>query len=100
MTQIIIPEEFRPGRSNPLREFLQSRNGLKFKQEVALADALSLAVTRTAQKHRMRNPDVLNGLLASIVSCVQAMAPENEWASVGEILADELRQRLTVTGVS
>jgi hypothetical protein len=35
-----------------------------------------------------------------MTSCVQAMAPEEEWADVGVILADELRRRLTVTGVT
>jgi hypothetical protein len=97
---MILPPDFGPGRSNPLREFLRSRDAKRFSTQVALSDALSRATAQTARKHRMRNTEVLDGLITALVSCVQAMAPENEWADVGHILADEVQRRLTVTGVN
>jgi hypothetical protein len=61
-----------------------------------LSNALSRATVQTARQHRMRNTEVLDGLATALVSAVQAMAPETEWADVGVILADVIQRRLTV----
>ena len=87
-------------RSHPLRQFLDSRDARRFETQVALTDSLSLAAQRTARKYRMRQPEVLDGLVTALVSCVQAMAPETEWGEVGAVLADVIQRRLTVTGVN
>lgn len=96
---ILISDTLRVRHSNPLREFLESRDGRKFATQVALSDALSRATQQTAKRHKMRNPEVLDGLITAIVSCVQAMAPEEEWGDVGAVLADVMRGRLTVRDV-
>lgn len=83
-------------QDNRLREMLESADPRKFATQVALSNALSLAVQRTAVKHRMRNPEVLDGLLVALVSAVQAMAPAEEWAGIGVVLADVLQRKLTV----
>lgn len=99
MTSLIIPG-FSPSRGNPLREFLESRDGRKFKLQVAMSEAMSRTVQRVARAHRMQTKDVLDALLTSLVSAVQASAPETEWSDVAAILADVMRDRLTVTGVN
>lgn len=95
---IILPGE--GYNSNPLKDFLRDRGERKFRNQVALADVLSLAVQQVARKRKLRNPDVLDALLTSIASAVQAMAPEEEWYEVAGILAEELRGRLTVRQVN
>lgn len=85
--------------TNPLREFLDSRDGKRFETQVALSSALVHTTKRVAMARRLRAVEVLDGLLAALVSAVQAAVPENEWNDVGTILADVLRTRLTVTGV-
>jgi hypothetical protein len=89
-----------PRTSNPLRVALRDRSKRQFANQVALADALSGTVVRVAKERQMRIPEVMDGLLCSICSVVQGAVPENEWDDVGAILADELRSRLTVTGVN
>ena len=84
--------------SNPLREFLASRDGRRFKLQVAMSDAMSRTVQRVAREHKMQTKDVLDALLTALVSAVQAVAPPSEWGDVAEILADVMRDRLTVTG--
>lgn len=98
MTDILLPASFGMGRANVLREFLDSRDGRRFQTQVVLSDALSRATQQTARRHRMRNPEVLDGLATALVSCVQAMAPHEEWADVGKILAETIQRRLTVMG--
>ena len=94
MTGLVLPFK----QDNPLREFLESRDGRKFKLQVTMSDALSRTVQRVARDQRMQIKDVLDALLTALVSAVQASAPPSEWADVSEILADVLRDRLTITG--
>ena len=98
MGEIILPD-FGPSRSNPFREYLRSRDGKKFRTQVLLSDAMSKAVSRVAKSNPMRTPEVLDGLVTALVSAVQATVPEDQWAVVSHILSDEVRDRLTVTGV-
>lgn len=99
MSELIIPASV-PRGSHKLRDALRERSEKAFRNDVALSDVLSLAVQHTARKRRMRNPEVLSALLTALASCVQAMAPEDEWRDVGAILAEELRARLTVAQVN
>jgi hypothetical protein len=100
MTNIIIPSSMRTRRSNPLREFLETRDGKKFRLQVTMSDALSSTVARVAKEHRMQTKDVLDAMVTALVSCAQAAAPHEEWNDVGAILADVVRDRMTVTGVN
>jgi hypothetical protein len=95
MTDLILPRAPR----NALQEFLRTRDGQDFANTVQLSDRLSREVSAWAKKNKMRNAAVLKALLGSITSCVQAMAPEEEWEDVAAILAEELRGRLTVRQV-
>lgn len=61
--------------------------------------AMTSAMARCAQHHHMSPVEAIEAALTSLVSAVQASAPESEWREVGERIADEVRRRLTVTGV-
>lgn len=100
MSELLIPRSARMSRSNPLREFLDSRDGRKFETQVALSDALSRAAVQTAKRYKMRNPELIDGLITALVSCVQAIAPHDEWGDVSNILTDVIQRRLTITGVT
>ena len=82
-----------------LRELLRTRAGRQFETQVALADALSHAVSQTARGRRMRMHEVVDGLICSLCSVVQSQAPEAEWGDVGKVMAEEIERRMTVTGV-
>lgn len=86
------------GKSHPLREFLDARSVRNFENGVALVDAMSKATQQTARGRKMRFPEVLEALLTSLVSAVQAGVPPGEWAEVGVVLADAMQRRLTITG--
>lgn len=97
MSDIFIPTSRH--QSHPLCELLRGQDVRKFNTQIALSDALSRAVQTTARRHRLRNPEVLDGLLTALASMVQAMAPETEWNEISAVLADEIQRRLTVTGI-
>lgn len=96
MSRIIIPDQFRPSRSNPLREFLESRDGNRFRTQVALTHAMTQAVAQVSRQRKMQAHEVLDALLTQLVSAVQAAAPPSEWAEAGAVLADVLQSRLTI----
>jgi hypothetical protein len=96
MSGIIIPRSLGPPRHHPLRELLRERDAKDFRDGVLMTDAVSRAVERVLTQQRLRNTHVLRALVTCLVSAVQAMAPTEEWADVGVILADEIRARLTV----
>lgn len=96
MTEIIIPGRY--ARSNRMRDALVRRDEGTFRNEVALTAAFTAATRRVMENRKLTNGELLNALLTTLVSAVQAKAPPEEWGDAGAILADELRSRLTVTG--
>ena len=99
MSGLILPYGNRR-RSHPLRDKLRERDEKTFRNQVAMTDAVAQAVQRTCGPRGLSVPQVLDSLLTVLVSFVQSQAPTSEWASVGEVLADEMRSRLLVTGDS
>lgn len=95
MSDLILPASY-ARRDNPLAEFLRGRDRQDFQMTVQLTDLLSRQVAVFGKRRRLRNQHVLKALLGTMVSCVQAMAPHDEWSEVAEVLAQELRGRLTV----
>lgn len=89
-----------PSRAHPLREFLRSRDGQQFREAVVMTDAVSKAVQRVLAGQKLKNANVMQALLTTLVSAVQAIAPEEEWNDVAIILAEELRARLTIDQVN
>jgi hypothetical protein len=100
MPDIIIPSHFRTRGDHPFREFLESRDGRKFAIQVEMAAAMIGAVNTVSKRRRLKVPDVLDSVLAALVSIVQGAVPPEEWAEVSGILADTLRGRLMITGVN
>lgn len=98
MSGLILPYGRR--RSHPLRDKLGTRDEKTFRDGVAMTDAVARAVQRTCGERGLDIPQVLETLLTTLVAFVQSQAPSSEWDSVGVVLADELRARLTVTGDS
>lgn len=96
----IINTPIVPRGSHPLRDALRRHDERQFRLDVGLSDILSTAVEQWARKNRTRNPELLGAMLTAVVSAVQAMAPEDEWETVGAILAEELRARLSVRQVN
>ncbi|MDE2100359.1 MAG: hypothetical protein KGL39_24115 [Patescibacteria group bacterium] len=96
MTEILVKGYGHPARDGRLREFLDTRSGRQFAMQVEMSDRMSRLVAEVARRHRMRNPEVLDAVLCALVSAVQAMAPEQEWGDIGQILAEVLIRRLTV----
>jgi hypothetical protein len=86
--------------SNRFREGLREINHAKFLVQADLAKEMSAAVSRVGRRRKLRSPDVIEGVMIQLVSAVQAAVPETEWDDVGRILATEIRDRLTVTGVT
>ena len=84
--------------THPLREALREKSGRYFLNHQILTAAFVEVTSAVARRQRMRNPELLEALLTTLVSAAQAMAPASEWDDVGAILADELRARLTVAG--
>lgn len=61
---------------------------------MAVADRLSrLTVIR-----EMDVAETMDALICSLCSIVQSRAPATEWDSVGRTIANEVMDRLTVTG--
>jgi hypothetical protein len=97
---LILPPGMRSSRNSKLRDALGEHNAHTFATEMAMADALSMAAQKVARQHKLKGPDILRSVLTSLVSIVQSGIPESEWDEVGQILADEIRARLTVTGIT
>ncbi len=77
-----------------LNALFNARTQRSFENQMAVADRLSALVLR----REMSVGETLDALITSLVSIVQARSSVTEWADVGETLAQEIRERLTVTG--
>lgn len=95
---LILPGSYRASRSNRLRDAMGERNEKAFRNQVAMTNAVAAAVQRVAQERGLSMPQVLDSLVTALVSFVQSQAPVEEWRAASEIVADEVRSRLTVTG--
>jgi hypothetical protein len=95
---LILPSTARVSRRNKLREALGGRDERSFRNGVAMTNAVAAAVQRVAQERGLRMPEVLDALICTLVSFIQSQAPNSEWATAGEVIADEVRSRLLVTG--
>lgn len=84
--------------SHPLREALREKSGRHWLNHQILTSGFVSVVDAVSKRRAMRNPELLEALLTTLVGAVQAMAPPGEWHDVAEILAEELRNRLTITG--
>jgi hypothetical protein len=79
---------------------LRRKDEAAFRFQVELVDILSTATQHFVRKRKTSNVQVLDALLTAVSSYVQFAAPEEEWADVGDTLAEELRQRLTIRQVN
>lgn len=79
---------------------LRRKDEASFRFQVELVDILSTATQHFVTKRRCNSVDVLDALLGAVASYVQFAAPEEEWADVGDTLAEALRQRLTIRQVN
>lgn len=95
MTGLILPYR---RQSHPLRDKLGSRDRGAFYSGVQMTDAVSKAVQKASRERGLDVAQTLDALLTVVASFVQSQAPVGEWQSVGEVLAEELRARLQVTG--
>ena len=96
----IIREIMEAAGATHLRDLLRSRSTRQFAMQVALTDELTKAVKRSARSHKMRIAEVIDAMICALCSCVQSQAPEGEWGDVGAVIAEEIRRRMTVTGVN
>lgn len=96
MSGLILPSSY---RSNPLAEYLRGRDAGDFADGVALTREMVKAVSRVAGKRHLSNKAILRAMVTTLASAVQAAAPESEWQEVGDILATEIKARLTVEAV-
>lgn len=97
MTSIIIPNRT---STNRFADYIQKVGGeRRFRTHARLAQCMAIAVEHAAKAERMNPAEIIEGVLTSLVSAVQASAPESEWSEVGARLSDEMKRRLTVTGV-
>lgn len=65
-----------------------------------LVDIFNVAAQQWAVTRKMTNKDVVNALLMALCTYVQANAPYDRWEDMGDTLAEELRQRLTIRQVN
>lgn len=77
-----------------LNALFNARTKRSFENQMAVADRLS----QLSVRREMSVGEILDALLTTMVSIVQARASVEEWGDVGETLADEIRKRLLVTG--
>lgn len=81
--------------SNPIEHYFRSPpTARRFENQMAFSDVMS----QLTANRRMNPAETFDALLCSMCAIVQAFTEPAEWADAGELLADELRRRLTVTG--
>lgn len=96
----IVHEIMEATGATHLRDMLRTRSVRQFTTQVAMSDELTKAVKRCARSHKMRIHEVIDAMMCALCSCVQSQAPEAEWGDVGAVIAEEIRRRMTVTGVN
>ena len=79
---------------NNLNALFGARSRRQFKCQMAIADATSLVAVR----NDMKLHEIMEGLICSLVSIVQARAQPTEWGNIGRTIAHEIENRLLVTG--
>ena len=80
---------------NPIEHFFQSKpTARRFENQMAFTDVMSQLAT-----NRHMNPaEILDALLCAMCSMVQGVTSADEWGDAGDLLGDEVKRRLTVTG--